>query len=172
MLYCINNLSSNLIISNSVLIYNNDTNIGLYQYKTQLSKIINCGISSEKNAKYYFKTRYLKSFLISLSHFLRSLNVGYSIELLLVGLGFKVMRSKKLHRLFFELHFSHRLIFQIPHDIAAKCDKKKILLFGLQKSRVIDTAEELRNLRIPNIYKGKGIRYLNEVIRLKPGKQR
>lgn len=153
----------------SNLILNLDLNLGNYIYNTKLVRFI--FISNFSN-KFYLKKRVLHYNLLNISSILRNFNVGYSIELILVGLGFKVLRSKTMHQLRFELHYSHLVVYKIPNDISIKCGKKKLLVFGLVKQRVMNVATEIKQLRVPNVYKGKGIRFISDIVKLKPGKQR
>jgi len=83
-----------------------------------------------------------------------------------------VTRLKKQQLLFLELHFSHKLFFKIPLNISVRCIKKKLVLYGLHKMELMNVAEQIKALRFPNTYKGKGIKYFHEVLKLKPGKQR
>jgi ribosomal protein L6P/L9E len=154
---------------NRNLVFNVKLNLGSFFYNNNIIKLI---LIKNSFNKYFFKTRYLKPLFTILKNIIISINNGFYIELVLIGLGFKVTRYSIKHILKFELHFSHNLIYKIPHDVCIKTGKRKLLIFGINKQRVIDTAYEIRSLRIPNIYKGKGIKFLNEIIKLKPGKQR
>ncbi|MBU1038788.1 50S ribosomal protein L6 [Patescibacteria group bacterium] len=93
---------------------------------------------------------------------------GYSKSLELSGIGFKVQIEGET--LVFNLGFSHPVRFDIPKNISAKVEKNIIILTGANKQEVGQVAAEIRALRKPEPYKGKGIKYLNEVIRRKAGK--
>jgi len=72
-----------------------------------------------------------------------------------------------------QLGYSHEVIFPIPEDIAIKCDKPTaITITGRDKQRVGQVAAEIRGFRGPEPYKGKGIRYANEIILRKEGKKK
>ncbi len=70
-----------------------------------------------------------------------------------------------------ELGFSHPIYFALPEGISAEMDgRTKITLKGIDKSLVGLVAAKIRDLKPPDAYKGKGIRYSDEVVRLKVGK--
>jgi large subunit ribosomal protein L6 len=156
------------IINNNLIVYEIFSNFGLIQAYAVVFNII----LTEKENKYFVKKRSLKKILVIIKKVSYAIFNGYFVDLLLVGLGYKAQRLKNKHFIFFELHYSHKLIYKIPKNTSIRCIKKKLVLFGLHKTDVINISEEIKSLRYPNIYKGKGIKYLNEVVTLKPGKQR
>ncbi len=93
---------------------------------------------------------------------------GWSKELEMVGVGFKV--AQKADSLEFEVGFSHPVIFPLPKGVTAKVEKNTITLSGIDKHLIGETAARLRSIRPPEPYKGKGIKYVNEVIIRKAGK--
>ena len=94
---------------------------------------------------------------------------GFSKELELVGVGYRA--EKTANGLKLSLGFSHPVEFVIPEGVAVEVnDSTKIKLSGTSKAAVTQTAAQLRKLRPPEPYKGKGIRYVNEVVRRKQGK--
>jgi len=93
---------------------------------------------------------------------------GYEKKMEVVGVGFRVALSS--NKLVLNLGLSHQVEFLLPAGIKAELDKNIITLSGIDKQLVGETAARLRRLKKPDVYKGKGIRYLNEVIRKKPGK--
>lgn len=96
---------------------------------------------------------------------------GFERKLEVNGVGFRVnIQGKKL---ILNLGFSHPVEVQLPEGIAAELDKEKkniITLSGTDKQAVSETAARIRRLRPPEPYKGKGIKYLEEVIQRKAGK--
>jgi large subunit ribosomal protein L6 len=72
----------------------------------------------------------------------------------------------------FSIGYSHPVNFAIPEGIAIALDAKagKLSVSGADRQKVGQTAAEIRQLRIPDPYKAKGIKYANEVIRRKVGK--
>lgn len=93
---------------------------------------------------------------------------GWSKELELVGIGFKV--AQKADALELEVGFSHPVTFPLPKGVSAKVEKNTITFFGIDKHLIGETAAQLRSIRPPEPYKGKGIKYVNEVILRKAGK--
>jgi large subunit ribosomal protein L6 len=95
---------------------------------------------------------------------------GYSKKLEVVGVGYR--GAQKGTNIELSLGFSHKVIYKTPADVEVKMvDENNILITGADKQRVGQTAAEIRQLRKPEPYKGKGIRYLGEVVRRKAGKQ-
>jgi large subunit ribosomal protein L6 len=69
-----------------------------------------------------------------------------------------------------DVGFSHEVDFPLPTGIDAKVEKNTLTLTGIDKQLLGETAARIRRIRKPEPYKGKGIRYSNEVIRRKAGK--
>ena len=85
-----------------------------------------------------------------------------------VGVGFKVALEGR--KLLMDLGFSHRVPFILPEGIDGKVEKQLLTLSGIDKALVGETAARIRRLRPPEPYKGKGVKYVDEVIRRKAGK--
>ncbi len=97
------------------------------------------------------------------------LTTGFSKTLEIQGTGYKALPKDKGLEL--SLGFSHPVNFTPPEGITLTVkDNRLITVAGADKYLVGQTAANLRRLRQPDPYKGKGIRYLGEVIKLKPGK--
>ena len=93
---------------------------------------------------------------------------GWSRELEIVGVGYKArMEGEKL---VLNVGFSHPVVFTPPKGIKLEVKKSRIKVFGIDKALVGQTAAQIRAIRKPEPYKGKGIRYLGEEVRRKPGK--
>ena len=94
---------------------------------------------------------------------------GFKKELEVVGVGYRGdVKGTEVH---FALGFSHPVIFPIPEGIEIEIDKKnKITIQGADRQKVGQVAAEIRQLRPPDPYKAKGIRYSDETIRRKVGK--
>ncbi|MDO8551596.1 MAG: 50S ribosomal protein L6 [bacterium] len=95
-------------------------------------------------------------------------NRGWSKTLEVVGTGFRANIDSG--KLVLSLGFSHKIEVKPPQDIAFSVAENKITVSGLDKALVGKVASEIRQLRSPDAYKGKGLRYQGEKIRLKPGK--
>ena len=93
---------------------------------------------------------------------------GFSKELSLVGLGFKVV--KKGSDLDFSLGYSHNIIFPAVEGIDFNIDGNKLTVSGIDKQLVGQVASNIRSLKVPDAYKNKGIRYTNERLVKKAGK--
>jgi large subunit ribosomal protein L6 len=85
------------------------------------------------------------------------------------GVGFRVKPEGK--DLVFQIGYSHPVIFKVPDSTTATIKGNKILISGVDKQQVGEVAGAIRRIRKPDKYKGKGIRYQGEVIKLKPGKK-
>jgi large subunit ribosomal protein L6 len=96
---------------------------------------------------------------------------GFLIYLKIVGIGYRAHLEK--NTLFFKLGYSHDILYKIPSSIKVfLLDPTLICLFGIDKNQVTQIASKLRDLRKVSVYKGKGIRLLNEEILLKTGKRK
>jgi large subunit ribosomal protein L6 len=94
---------------------------------------------------------------------------GFRKSLELQGVGFRV--NKAGETLNFSLGFSHPVTFAPPEGIAFTVEgTNRVHVDGIDKQRVGQVAAEIRNLRPPEPYKGKGIRYAGEVVKKKLGK--
>ncbi|MBF0516114.1 MAG: 50S ribosomal protein L6 [Nitrospirae bacterium] len=95
---------------------------------------------------------------------------GFTRDMELVGVGYRA--QVKEDKIEFAMGYSHPVIFQLPAGITAEVDKKqtKLTLKGIDKQLLGQMAANIRSIRPPDAYKGKGIRYANESIKLKPGK--
>ena len=94
---------------------------------------------------------------------------GFEKKLELKGIGYKA--ELKDDKLILFLGFSHPIEFAVPSDIKIKIDKNIISLSGIDKVKIGQTAARIRSFRPPEPYKGKGIRYVGEVVRRKIGKR-
>ena len=98
---------------------------------------------------------------------------GYTKKLELVGVGYKA--SNQGNMLDLSLGYSHNILFEVPKEIKVataqeKGENPKITLEGIDKQLLGQVAAKLRSLRKPEPYKGKGVKYVGEVIRRKAGK--
>ncbi|REE03836.1 50S ribosomal protein L6 [Citricoccus muralis] len=93
---------------------------------------------------------------------------GYEKQLEVIGTGYRVLA--KGSDLEFALGYSHPVPVKAPEGISFKVEGNKVTVVGIDKQRVGETAANIRKLRRPDPYKGKGVRYAGEVIRRKAGK--
>jgi len=96
---------------------------------------------------------------------------GFKKELTIVGIGYKAVPDGK-DKVVFHLGYSHTIDFPIPDGISIAVDKKQtaVVVEGIDRQQVGQVAAEIRALRKPEPYKGKGIRYADEVVKRKQGK--
>jgi large subunit ribosomal protein L6 len=93
---------------------------------------------------------------------------GYTKSLEIIGVGYRA--KSKGNTLELSLGFSHPIKYAVPEGIEIKVQKTVIHIHGIDKELVGQTAADIRRFRQPDAYKGKGVRYLGEHIRLKAGK--
>ena len=95
---------------------------------------------------------------------------GYEKKLEIVGVGYRVL-SKGPTQLEFQLGYSHPIIFDAPEGITFAVESQtKLGVQGIDKQLVGEVAANIRKLRKPEPYKGKGVRYAGEHVRRKVGK--
>jgi len=94
---------------------------------------------------------------------------GFEKKLELVGVGYRTQLSG--NKLILNIGFSHPVDFLIPAGIKIDIDKNIVIIRGIDKQLVGDVAAQIRQIRKPDPYKGKGIKYLDEIIRKKAGKK-
>lgn len=93
---------------------------------------------------------------------------GYEKTLEVNGVGYKAAKQGKSLKL--SLGYSHPVIMDDPEGIESVVDGNKIIIKGIDKEKVGQYAANIREKRIPEPYKGKGIKYADEIIRRKVGK--
>ncbi|MFH0840475.1 MAG: 50S ribosomal protein L6 [bacterium] len=93
---------------------------------------------------------------------------GFEKKLEINGVGYKSNVSGRT--LVLNVGYSHPIEFKLPEGINANVDGKIVTISGIDKQLVGETAAQIRKVRQPEPYKGKGIKYIDEVIRRKEGK--
>lgn len=97
-------------------------------------------------------------------------SVGFEKKLEIRGVGYKAaMEGEDKIRL--DLGFSHPVFMNVPKGLLVKIEKQMIIIAGFDKQQVGQFAAKIRELRKPEPYKGKGIRYFGEFVRKKEGKK-
>ena len=107
------------------------------------------------------------------ANLVKGVTEGYSRKLELIGVGFKASNQGNLLDL--SLGYSHNIIVEIPKELKVVTTQEKgqnpmITLEGIDKQLLGQVAAKVRGLRKPEPYKGKGIRYVGEIVRKKAGK--
>lgn len=97
---------------------------------------------------------------------------GYYSILHVKGIGFKVFYFSRLHALYFSLGYNHIVKYRLSRDIAVKVRKQYLLFFSQSKDSIGRSVYQIRHLRFPDPYRGKGIRFRFQIMNFKPGKQR
>ena len=103
-----------------------------------------------------------------LNNMVVGVTTGYTKVLEVNGVGYKV--SKAGNTLTLNLGYSHPVVMEDPEGVEATVTDNKITITGIDKEKVGQYAAEIRDKRRPEPYKGKGIKYADEVIRRKVGK--
>ena len=107
------------------------------------------------------------------SNLVKGVTDGYTKKLELIGVGFKAANQGNVLDL--ALGYSHNIIFEIPKELKVATAQEKgqnptITLEGIDRQLIGQVAAKIRGLRKPEPYKGKGVRYVGEVVRKKAGK--
>ncbi len=108
-----------------------------------------------------------------IANMVKGVTDGYSKKLELIGVGFKAANQGNVLDL--ALGYSHNIVFEIPKEIKVATEQLKgqnptISLEGIDRQLLGQVAAKIRGLRKPEPYKGKGVRYVGEVVRKKAGK--
>ena len=122
-------------------------------------------ILNETESKKHFHLKILNNLILGVWK-------GFCVKLNIIGVGYKVFLDK--NQLTFKLGFSNNLIYKIPDDITIKLTSQKlitILILGNDYQKINQVAANLRALKPADPYKGKGIKYFNEIVKRKEGKK-
>ena len=103
-----------------------------------------------------------------LNNMVTGVSAGFTRALIVTGVGYKAEVKDKI--LVMSLGFSSDIYIGVPEGLTVTAEGSKIVVSGIDKQRVGELASQIRKLRPPEPYKGKGIRYDNEQIRRKVGK--
>lgn len=146
--------TESLVISNLLEIYLDKTFIS-----------VNLCAKTLKISPVFFTT------LALIKNMLFGVSYGHSKKLRLVGIGYKAVL--KGTNLILTLGFSHSVLYSPPSDISITIDEDNVITVkGINKQKVGQVAAEIRKKRIPDAFKGKGIRYIDEIVKCKEGKKK
>ena len=95
-------------------------------------------------------------------------NEGFEKKLEINGVGYRASISEK--KLILNVGYSHPVEYNLPENIAVNVEGNVLAVSGINKQCVGEVAAQIRKIRQPEPYKGKGIKYIDEVIRRKVGK--
>ncbi|MFI4847243.1 MAG: 50S ribosomal protein L6 [Candidatus Makana argininalis] len=148
---------------NNKLIFNLNKNIKIQYFKNKINvypKIIN-----KKNWSIAGTTRSI------LNNMIIGVISGFTKKLKLVGVGYRALIKENILILY--LGFSHNIKYKIPEDVIIKCNNQnEIIIQGCNKQIIGQVAANIRSYKKIEPYKGKGIRYNNEIINLKDKKKK
>lgn len=107
------------------------------------------------------------------ANLVKGVTEGYTKKLELVGVGFKAANTGNLLDL--ALGYSHNILLEVPNELKVATQQEKgqnpiITLEGIDRQLIGQVAAKIRSLRKPEPYKGKGVRYVGEIVRKKAGK--
>jgi len=103
-----------------------------------------------------------------LANMVKGVTDGWTRELEINGVGYRAEVAGDTMTM--ALGYSHPVVFKLPKGVNAKVDKNKVTLTSADRDLVGQTAAKVRELRPPEPYKGKGVKYAEEVIKKKVGK--
>lgn len=145
--------------------------------KGNLTRLLPHGVTAEvKDGEVNIFVKGKSKFMTSLHGTFRSIiasdvkgvSTGWTRQLELVGTGFRAdVQGKNLNLI---VGYSHPVKIEAPEGITFKVEKTIVTIDGIDKQVVGQVAADVRGVRPPEPYKGKGIKYVEEVIRRKPGK--
>jgi len=104
-----------------------------------------------------------------LSNLIEGVTKGFEKKLEIVGIGYKAQAQGR--KLVITIGFTNPVEIEAPKEIDFKVDKNIITISGIDKQKVGQITAEIREVRTPEPYKGKGIRYIDEHVRRKEGKK-
>lgn len=99
---------------------------------------------------------------------------GFLVYIRIIGVGYRAqLQELDKQNLYLKLGFSHDIKFELPTCIRAfLLEPTLICIYGIDKNKVTQTASKIKQIKVPSVYKGKGIRLAHETIDLKAGKRR
>jgi len=110
----------------------------------------------------------VRSFGSFLTEACEGVSYGFAKKMYLHGIGYRVWTNRK--QLLFQIGYNHLIKFSLPETMSAFAKKNRFVLFGLGKREVNQIAQRLVWLKVPDSYKGKGVRYEHVFFFLKKSK--
>ena len=166
-----------LPLPKGVTVVQKGANIGVKGPKGELAKIMPAGISFKIEGSNLQVVRADDSrdnrakhglMRAHLANMVKGVTDGWTRELEINGVGYRAEVTSDT--LTMALGYSHPVIFKLPKGVGAKVDKNRITLTSADRDLLGQTAAKVRELRPPEPYKGKGVKYMEEVIKRKVGK--
>lgn len=112
------------------------------------------------------------------SNKIQGVSSGFALTLKIKGVGFRVKKNQRVasgerQSLFFKMGYSHQVEYQLPESVFAFVFQQTVFcLFGLNKNQVSQVAHKIQEIREADIYKGKGIRFADQEVKIKEGKRK
>ena len=128
-------------------------------------KEIIVSVKNEKNKK---ERAFWGLFRSLINNMVLGVSEGFEKKLEINGVGYRVALSGK--KIILNVGYSHPVEFELPKGISASIEGNIITVSGIDKQLVGEVAANIRKVRKPEPYKGKGIKYIDEIIRRKEGK--
>ena len=125
-------------------------------------------IVTVKNAEDHNQNALWGLFRSLINNMVLGVTTGFEKKLEINGVGYKAAMSGK--KLTLNVGYSHPVEFEIPEGITCQVEGNVVTISGISKQQVGEVAANIRKVRKPEPYKGKGIKYIDEVIRSKVGK--
>lgn len=138
--------------------------LGNVQVRSEEGKLLFTPKDESKQSKAFWGT-----YRVLANNIVQGLTKGFEKNLEITGVGYRAaLKGKSLELL---LGYSHPINFDIPEDITVAVDKNVLIsIKGVDKQLVGEVAAKIRDFRPPEPYKGKGVRYSDEVLLKKAGK--
>jgi len=133
------------------------------EYKIEDGKVIVSRVDDSRSARGQHGLR-----RTLLANCIDGVTKGFSKTLEVIGVGYKVSVQGK--KVVLAVGYSHPVEFDLPAGLDAKVEGSKLTIEGIDKQMVGEVAAQIRRVRPPEPYKGKGIKYIDEYIRRKAGK--
>lgn len=140
-------------------------------FKTEVIgvEVTDSHVSFEKKEDTVFSRALVGTYASHVNNMISGVTQGFERKLIVEGVGFRSeVKGKQLEM---SLGFSHPVVMDIPEGITATAEKNIITITGFDKEKTMQFAAQIRAKKKPEPYKGKGIRYEDEIIRRKQGKK-
>jgi large subunit ribosomal protein L6 len=137
-----------------------DPRIGISKDDSEIKVFLS---KDKKNKALWGVTRQL------ISNMILGITSGFEKKLEVIGIGFRT--QTKGNKLVLNVGFTHPIEIEAPKDIKFQVAKNTITILGIDKQLVGQVAAKIRSIKVPEPYKGKGIRYVGEHVRKKAGKK-
>jgi ribosomal protein L6P/L9E len=128
------------------------------------------GVVFHNNTFFFYNQPFYNSFIARLKNRIDGVCFGFFLDMFYKGLGYKAWVHD--HKLYSALGYSHFIEFSLPLGMFVKARKNHLLLFSSDKERLNDTAKNICKFKVPDPYRGKGVRFVDVDFFIKPGKQR